>query len=1175
MKKIIVFISIVVPFIVLGQSTDQNYVKSTVYKTPTDRSILNPIPEQVTQNVTYFDGLGRPIQKIAHKQSGKGDDIVTHIEYDAFGRQTKEYLPIVNGHTLEYHNIDNTAVQSYYSPPAFSGLEYTDYPYSEKLLESSPLNRVMKQAAPGDDWHMGGGHEVKFDYQTNDKYEVKLYTASSDFVANTITLGNGGGGVFYEVNELYKTITTDENNNDTQEFKDKEGRVVLKRVYGTSVVGSTETQVWHETYYVYDQYGNLTFVIPPLVNDAGSQLEVLCYQYKYDYRNRLIEKKIPGKQWEYIAYNSQNMPVATGPVKNPWGSNTWGWLVTKYDVFGRVVYTGWVEGTDFKEERVTIESYLNATEWFENFTSEPTTIDDIPVNYSNQTKPLNMKLLTINYYDNYSYVGAPTLPSGVEGVDVLPSVKSLATGNWVRILDNPNNTNSELSYSLYDSKGRAIRTHKTNYLGGYTTVDSKLDFVGKPIYTNTYHKRVATSNEVVVKDTYEYTPEDRLLSHTHQINAGGIEELIAKNDYDDLGRLIIKQVGGQDITNYVGLQKVDYGYNIRGWLTDINYVDGLTPHEGTADLFAFKINYNTVENNVSNQVKALYNGNISETFWRSSTDNVLRKYGYQYDNLNRLKNSFYQKPNNVVPVTNMFNEQMSYDKNGNIQTLLRNGDFDSDFYGAIQIDNLSYVYDPDKKNQLLKVTDATNSPKGFRDDSNGTNDVNDDYMYDINGNLIRDENKFINNITYNHLNLPVLIFFGNGDRIDYLYDATGQKKSKKVTRELSEAITDYIDGYQYTDTILNFFPHAEGYVNVTPCAECENQMRFNYVYQYKDHLGNIRVSYGYDEVDEEIKIIEENHYYPFGLKHTKYNSEKNEYVLDEEYPERTKIVELPPGEKEIYKYKYNGKEWQDELGLNMYDYGARNYDPALGRWMNMDPLAEQYRRWSPYTYAMDNPVYFIDPDGMRTTAASAKNDDAATDNGEARDLQEWVARAGKRGKPGFVYNGWDEGNGNPPKKDENGNPPKKGKKGNILNWFTSEAGALYDVAEDDETNIDGVVIVYAHASPNLIVGPYGTIETPEAFDEILKEQSPAWKNFRENGGKLTLVIKGCSTGVEGGIAQQFSDFFEGLTVIGATNRYSAKSFAGVISWETGVINGGNWNVYYNNTLVNTFKGIKK
>uniref|UniRef100_UPI00293BEB0E RHS repeat-associated core domain-containing protein n=1 Tax=Flavobacterium ajazii TaxID=2692318 RepID=UPI00293BEB0E len=86
-------------------------------------------------------------------------------------------------------------------------------------------------------------------------------------------------------------------------------------------------------------------------------------------------------------------------------------------------------------------------------------------------------------------------------------------------------------------------------------------------------------------------------------------------------------------------------------------------------------------------------------------------------------------------------------------------------------------------------------------------------------------------------------------------------------------------------------------------------------------------------------------YYPFGMKHKGYNT-------------------VSTSTNPALKYKYNGKELQDELGLNMYDYGARNYDPSLGRWMNIDPLAELSRRFSPYTYALNNPVYFIDPDGM-------------------------------------------------------------------------------------------------------------------------------------------------------------------------------------------------------------------
>jgi RHS repeat-associated protein len=167
-----------------------------------------------------------------------------------------------------------------------------------------------------------------------------------------------------------------------------------------------------------------------------------------------------------------------------------------------------------------------------------------------------------------------------------------------------------------------------------------------------------------------------------------------------------------------------------------------------------------------------------------------------------------------------------------------------------------------------------------------------------------------------------------------------------------------LSGFQYFDTALQFFPTAEGYVNNTIIGPNNH---FNYVFNYTDHLGNIRLSYGLDEEDN-LKIIEENNYYPFGLKHNNYNVDRRRY-------EDTILgVELRPCINCPYNYKYNGKELQDELGLNWYDYQARNYDPALGRWMNIDPLAEKSRRFSPYTYALNNPVYFIDPDGMLSEA---------------------------------------------------------------------------------------------------------------------------------------------------------------------------------------------------------------
>nr|WP_199001718.1 DUF6443 domain-containing protein [Flavobacterium sp. ASV13] len=941
--------------------SDDNFVYTVAPKKAVPSGKLNTLTkDEMSQNVTYFDGLGRPIQSMAIGQGGSGQDVITPMEYDGFGRQVKEYLPYAasNGGS-NYSKIDpataiNTAINFY----STSKYDNTANPFSEKKLESSPLNRVLKQAAPGTSWKMGNGHEIKLSYQTNsDADAVKLYKATTTWQAaqGLYDISFSDDGTYAE-KELYKNVTYDENttaspteaSGSTVEFKNKEGQVVLKRTY--------ESGVKHDTYYVYDTYGNLTYVLPPKATGAidNDILNGLCYQYKYDYRNRLVEKKLPGKQWEFIVYDKLDRPVATGPAFSPFKNDTSeGWLITKYDAFGRPVYTGWSSQSSNAATRKSLQDARNtATTLFETKQTSGT-IDGISLNYSNAIEPTSFILLTVNYYDDYAYPNAPSIPNTIEGQDVLANTKGLATGNWTRVVTTADETAGETTTTFYDTKARPISIQLQNHLSGYTITDSKLDFTGKAEYTFTQHKRTSGDNELILTEEFTYSPQDRLLTHTHQIN-GGVVQLLADNTYDDLGQLTVKNVGN---TTANPLQKVHFTYNVRGWLTGINDITDLQHDSDPVDLFAFKINYNNQPG--YSQVEALYNGNIAETFWKTGADNTERSYGYQYDDLNRLSAAIYAKNG---AVTDMYNENLSYDKNGNIKFLNRNGDIDPQI-GTNSIDALVYTY-PVNSNQLSKVADNSNNSSGFND----FNKTGDDYSYDANGNMITDKNKNITGIAYNQLNLPKKITFGTNDTIEYIYNATGQKLEKIVTENGVVTTTNYLGGFQYsytdnggyvpddpgdtdppidsTDPVpntpaeanrvsgvhqalslntvssvptLQFFPTAEGYFD---------NVSQKYVFQYKDHLGNIRISYAKNPQTQVLEIIEENNYYPFGLKHKGYNS----YLATNN------------------KYKYQGQERQDELSLNWDSFKWRNYDYAIGRFMCIDPLAEKYTYNSTYAF---------------------------------------------------------------------------------------------------------------------------------------------------------------------------------------------------------------------------------
>ena len=846
------------------------------------------------------------------------NDIVTSMEYDQYGRQAKEYLPYsqLSGQGA-MDNSASTTVYDYYNTYKYDN---TTNPYSESIYEPSPLNRVLEQGAPGDPWKADPGsdndHTIKFVYQTNNSStEVKRFNvAFSGGNTEAPYLQDIG---HYAIGELYKTITKDENwtpadgnNRTTIEYTNKEEQVVLKRTYNEGIA--------HDTYYVYDTFGNLTYVIPPKVNTGvtvtTAVLDELGYQYIYDDRNRLIEKKLPGKGWEYIVYNKLDQPVLTQD-QNLKAQNKW--LVTKYDAFGRVAYTGMINSS---VSRASAQNTANSPTYpqYVHRKSSAVTIAGTTIYYSNDAFPTSVsEIHTINYYDDYNFdIDGLTRPSAVYGVATISNAKGLPTGSKIRVLG----TSSWItSVSYYDAKGRPIHVAtKNNYLQTTDKIESELDFTGKPLETTTTHSKTGQSTITTI-DQFTYDHMGRLLTQQQQINGQALEHIVT-NVYDDMGQLKGKKVGN---TASSPLQEVDYSYNVRGWLETINDINNLGN-----DLFSFKINYDNPTSGT-----ALYNGNISQTRWRTAnSNNSLRSYTYSYDALNRIKSGLDNTGNYNLTTVN-------YDKNGNITYLKRNGHRDAGATTFGVMDDLTYSYDAG--NKLLKVADAASIDQfGFKDDAlNTAADTSNDYTYDANGNMKTDANKGITWITYNHMNLPKRVTFASNKYIDYIYDASGIKMKKRVHDEGSLTTTDYAGNYIYKNDVLEFFNTSEGYVE-------QNGSSFEYTYQCKDHLGNIRLSYSDTNGDGLVttsEIKEENNYYPFGLKHKGYNST----VIGRNH-----------------KYGFGGKEEQDELDLEWVDIIARNYDPSIGRWMNLDPLAEEMRRHSPYNYAFDNPIYFQDPDGM-------------------------------------------------------------------------------------------------------------------------------------------------------------------------------------------------------------------
>ena len=796
-----------------AQDSSQNYILT--------RTMLKSDTKSYLSKVVYYDGLGRPFQtvnKAIENTNKKGVSLATLQEYDAAGRETKTWLPAVI--TPDY--LAPASFKS--SAPASHGND--SRPYQEAVYETSPQNRIVKQYGAGADWH--SGHPVATEFMGNSataqlrctRYKVTsagALEASGDYANGTLNV----------------TRTTDEDGNMSYTFMDKIGRTLLeRRMNGSEAL---------DTYYVYDNYGNLCYVLPPAINGniSTDNLNLYAYQYNYDGCNRCIRKKLPGTQYiEYVYDNSDRLTFSQDGSQRALSAQNWTYY--KYDQLNRLTEQGLCTN---------------------KVTTSGTTVH------------------IMNYYDSYSFIGTQGFTGSNFSTDTSGYGKGALTGQMVAGI----NGNPVWKAFYYDIRGREVKRVESNAMNGYDMTTTSYSFTNKPLTLT--HVHTSGSKSLTEVHTYSYDYADRLSKVQHKLDNNTIVTL-AEYTYDDLGRMEQKKLGGTAHSS-------TYSYNIRSWLTGI-----------TGSKFTQTLAYNNST--------AGYNGNITAMGWTADGDS--HSYTFTYDGLSRLLNATHGAGRFTEKVT-------SYDKNGNIKGLQRYGQTGASTYGLI--DNLSYTLNG---NQLNRVDDAVNASayNGGFEFKDAVKQANE-YAYDNNGNLTKDLNKGIEEIQYNSLNLPKLIKFKDQSTITYTYAADGTKLRVEHKIGNSTTQTTYCSNVIYEGSIAKCLLTEEGYVSLD---------NGEYYYYLKDHQGNNWVV-----VDQNSNVEETNHYYPFGGVFT--------------------------NTRNAQPYKYNGKELDTKKGLNWYDYGARMYDAALGRWHVVDPLAEKYYSVSPYNYCMNNPVNAIDSNGEK------------------------------------------------------------------------------------------------------------------------------------------------------------------------------------------------------------------
>jgi RHS repeat-associated protein len=795
-----------------------------------ETDILQTNSAQVKVVTQYSDGLGRTIQKVNHFASPSQKDLVTLIKYDNFGREAWHFLPYAKG---EITAVDNgkfklsafTDQRNFYKNDL--GYATDNYFYTQSNYEPSPLNRVVKELSPGNSWVGNNRGKAITENPLPAGANIRNFKLAS--VAGSLPITT----TYYGTGELMVKTTTDEDNNFLEEYTDKEGYVILK------TIGKVGNATKLHTYYVYDDLGLLRFVIPPkavawltanswtLTSAVSNEL---CFSYTYDGRQRMISKNTPGAGTQYLVYNLKDEVILTQtPIQAAKGE----YIFNKYDVLGRLNQVGIYNNTS---NASGLQTLANAP-YNGNDSLLIYLFKDIYGNAAYVNSFSNAKVLTTNYYDDYSFTTRSydgsfmsNLPLGWNTI-LSQETTNLLTGTKTVVLNGATTPTELVTVNFYNDRGLLLQTHAQNNKGGWNIITNSYDFINQKLgtYTEINNPQATDNAKIKTIETFSYNQAGNITSKGHSLNNLGV--VTTNYGFDELQRLT--NIKFPNSTNF----SVEYNYNVRGWVTGIN--KNYCLNANTDQTFGMEISYDY------GYSTNYFNGSIAGIKWRNKGDAMpIRSYGYRYDAYNRLiAGDYIYKLRQIdypgpweTTLQDFTASNMAYDENGNIKSMKHLGLNQAG--QKIVLDDLSYTY-VTNSNKLSSVSESSSSQSkspttydklgDFRDVAGAT-----DYTYDVYGNLLTDANKGLSFVYDEIINKTKRVTKGS-QNVDYLYDAQSNKLQKKVSPG-TVTTTDYIGPAVYINNSLSFINHSDGRIRYNSSSATP----YMYDYFIKDHLGNTR-----------------------------------------------------------------------------------------------------------------------------------------------------------------------------------------------------------------------------------------------------------------------------------------------------------------------------------------------